>query len=1058
MSLATQAPPVEQGQLVQVRNRRYAVVEVIPARVAGTNVANERGQTLVRLASVEDDGIGEELSVIWEIEPGARVFSKGTLPEPTAFDSPERFDAFMNAVRWGVVSAARSRELQAPFRASVDMEDYQLEPLVRALQMPRVNLLIADDVGLGKTIEAGLVAHELLLRRRIRRILIVCPASLQVQWRDQMRDKFGLDYKIVDSNLLKDLRRTRGLRVNPWNHVPRLITSVDFLKRERPMRQFRDLLPGPHEDPFPRRFDLLIVDEAHNVAPPGTGRYATDSLRTQAVRELAPHFEHRLFLTATPHNGYKESFTALLELLDDQRFARGIDADQSQVRTVMIRRLKTEIVHPTTGAPRFPKRELTALEIQYSDAERKVHADLRQYAHLRRTTESPAERVAVEFVLKLLKKRLFSSPAAFASTLEKHVNAVGKPLGRQKRARRPVSESILQTYMDRLEEEFADDDELEDSTEEALDAAGAFFRELNKEEQSLLKSVQKYAADAGNRADSKAQRLLEWLKSELRPDGRWTERRVLIFTEYRATQKYLLQLFAGEGLLADERTLILHGGMDQDERERVKAAFQANPADSKVRILLATDAASEGIDLQNHCSRLIHYEIPWNPNRLEQRNGRLDRHGQKAPQVDVYHFVGAGYDSPTFERDGENLEADLEFLYRAARKVENIREDLGKVGSVIARQVSDAMLGKARRLDADERSPSNESVRKLLKWERDLRKQIEECAEQARETQHELRIYPREIQEVVEAGLELAAKPPLRPAELAGVWPSGERTESPVFAVPGALAGSWARARDGLLHPHTGKERPVTFDAGIARGRDDVVHAHLNHPLVRLSTNLLRAEIWSPVGEKKLNRIGGRRVRTGEAAHVSVLLYARLLILGSDQERLQEELIVAGGELVQGRFVRIRTQQQLVDLSRLESRVDISAQTKDIIREQWFVLGPGLENALDARVRERTKNLAAELERRREREIADITEVLTELQRRIEAELKRDEDPQLLLEFNDAEQKQYRRDRNHLEARLSVIPGEIQSEVQRIESRYANYDSRVFPVAVAIIVPEHLDR
>jgi len=168
--------------------------------------------------------------------------------------------------------------------------------------MPRVNLLIADDVGLGKTIEAGLVVQEMILRHRVRSVLIVCPSSLQLQLQEEMRDKFGLEFRIIDSESIGQLRRKRGIYVNPWNHFPRLITSIDFLKRERSLRSFRETLPAG-EEAYPRPYDLLIVDEAHNVAPSGRGKYATDSLRTLAIRALTPHFEHKLFLSATPHNG-----------------------------------------------------------------------------------------------------------------------------------------------------------------------------------------------------------------------------------------------------------------------------------------------------------------------------------------------------------------------------------------------------------------------------------------------------------------------------------------------------------------------------------------------------------------------------------------------------------------------------------------------------------------------------------------------------------------------------------------------------------------------------------
>src|SRR5438094_325768 len=222
-----------------------------------------QAQHLVTLSSVEDDALGEELQVIWEIEPGARVIEKNALPAPLGFDLPQRLDTFLHAVHWGAVSSADVRALQAPFRSGVELEDYQLDPVVRAIQMPRANLLIADDVGLGKTIEAGLVCQELIIRHRARKIVIVCPAALQVQWRDQMRDKFGLEFRIVDSELTRKLRRERGLHVNPWTHFPRLITSIDFLKRERPLRLLRAALPAPGQPRSPRRFDLSVVREPH---------------------------------------------------------------------------------------------------------------------------------------------------------------------------------------------------------------------------------------------------------------------------------------------------------------------------------------------------------------------------------------------------------------------------------------------------------------------------------------------------------------------------------------------------------------------------------------------------------------------------------------------------------------------------------------------------------------------------------------------------------------------------------------------------------------------------
>jgi SNF2 family DNA or RNA helicase len=744
----------EPGQLVEVRRRQWIVSDVLRSTLAPdplrTGVTGP--QHVVKLSSVEEDGLGEELQVVWEIEPGARTHEKVMLPEPTGFDDPARLDAFLDAVRWGAVAATGTPTLQSPFRSGIAIEDYQLDPVVRALLMPRVNLLIADDVGLGKTIEAGLVAQELILRHRVRSILVVCPASLQIKWHDEMREKFGLEFRIVDSESMRDLRRRRGIHVNPWTHFPRLITSIDFLKRERSLRLFREVLPAPGEPIYPRRFDLLILDEAHNVAPAGSGGYAIDSDRTEAVRTLAPHFEHKLFLTATPHNGYLESFTALLELLDDQRFARTVKPDPRQLEVVLVHRLKSEIVD-SNGKKRFPDRKLEAIEVPYTDEERGAHKKLQQYCVIRQeTARDDVSYLGTEFVLKLLKKRLFSSPAAFLVTLGEHEKTL-RGLRKEARPDGRVA-GTLRRELARVEDDYADDAQYEASENEAVGTATTVFSHLGDEERKLLRELRDWAERAAARADAKAKKLLAWLDETLRPSGNWNEERVIIFTEYRATQKWIQELLARHGLASQERLKTLYGGMDTDDRERIKAAFQADPKESPVRILLATDAASEGIDLQNHCHRLIHYEIPWNPNRLEQRNGRVDRHGQKADEVLVYHFVGQGWDQRKggLAKPGD-LEGDLEFLMRAALKVEAIRNDLGKVGPVIADRVERAMLGRSSVLDTAAAEREAQTVRRVYRFERNLRERITKLKERLEESQRDLRVSPENVQAVVEIAL-----------------------------------------------------------------------------------------------------------------------------------------------------------------------------------------------------------------------------------------------------------------------------------------------------------------
>jgi len=1056
----------EPGQLVQVRQRRYVVVDDVPAtKIPSRNLSLESLPHLITLSSVEDDALGEEIQVIWEIEPGATTIEDTALPQPIAFDTPLRLETFLNAVRWGAASSADVKAIQAPFLSGIDLEDYQLDPVARAVQMPRANLLIADDVGLGKTIEAGLVAQELIIRHRARRILIVCPAALQVQWRDQMRDKFGLEFRIVDHELMRTLRRERGLHVNPWTHFPRLITSIDFLKRERPLRLFREVLPGAGESLYPRKFDLLILDEAHNIAPSSQGKYAIDSMRTCAIRLLAPHFEHKLFLSATPHNGYSESFTALLELLDNQRFARGVKPVPEQLNAVMIRRLKSELPKRWDGSSRFPERKITPLPVAYSAAEREAHRLLQEYNALRiKEAQDNVERYATEFVAKLLKKRLFSSPRAFHLTLEQHQHTLTEKQRHTSVTKRP-SESILRNRVEQLEEENDSDDELDEITSDTLEAVAPLFHQPTTQEQELLQRMLTWAEYASNRPDSKAQELIDWLYRVIKPNGAWSNERVIIFTEYRATQNWLYELLLREGFKAEGpdgemRLQMLYGGMDTKTRETIKAAFQADPADSSVRILLATDAASEGIDLQNHCSRLIHYEIPWNPNRLEQRNGRVDRHGQRAADVNIYHFVSSLYDQQTkATRERQQFDDDLDFLMRAVDKIENIRADLGNVGPVIASQVEEAMLGHRRTLDtkrAEEKSPS----RNLLAFQRKQREQLEahirRLYEQLQEGTRELGLTPENIRAVVEIALDLAKQPALQPRTLED--PHGNYEPIDVFDVP-ELGGSWAKCTEGLEHPHTHQKRPIVFDHTLAQGRDDVVLAHLNHRLVTMSLRLLRAEVWASGDQSQghLNRVTARTVPSTTMDTPAVIAHARLLILGGDKQRLHEELIVAGGYLRGGRFVHMRESQLREALAAAQDH-GVAKKMQTELALQWDTHQAALRRALEERKNERSKSLQKRLNDRSQKEQEDIKAILTELKNTIEAELKEPEFRQLTFGFSEAEQQQVNRDIAALEERAQQIDDEIKQEQERIQQRFADPQARIFPVAVTYLVPAHMAR
>jgi superfamily II DNA or RNA helicase len=1039
----------EAGQLVSVRDRRWVVTDVERSTQPVDVVATDQQQRehLVTLTSVEDDAVGDELRVIWELEQATRILDRAALPvpDPERFDDPARLDAFLDAVRWGAITSADTRSLQAPFRSGITIEDYQLDPVVRALSLPRANLLIADDVGLGKTIEAGLVVQELLLRHRARTVLVVCPASLCVKWRDEMAEKFGLEFRIVDAECLRQLRRSRGPYANPWTYFPRLITSIDWLKRDRPMRLLGDVLPAGRPS-LPRTFDLLIVDEVHGCAPSGRGRYATDSRRTAAIRRIAPHFEHRLFLSATPHNGYPESFGALLELLDDQRFARGVRPDRAQLERVMVRRLKSELPPRWDGSPRFPERVIDRLVVPYSGDERAAHAALSAYAASRSAAaraEGEGQRVAADFVLTLLKKRLFSSPPAFASTLDQHLRTMTS--GRVARQMTPTVR-VLRRAIDATEEEFGDEVAAEEATTDALATAAGFTAPLSTEERGLLDRMRGWAEHARDGGDAKVEVLLDWLDGIVRSGGTWNDERVIIFTEYRDTQRWLQERLVARGL-GGKRLALLYGGMDTQDRERIKAEFQAAPSMSPVRILLATDAASEGIDLQRHCHRLVHYEIPWNPNRLEQRNGRIDRHGQPAREVRVFHFVGAGYEDAA----PGSLEGDLQFLWTAVNKVEAIREDLGSVGPVIAEQVEAAMLGRRRRLDtepAERASPA----RRVLKAERDLRAEIDRLHRRLRESRADLRLDPANVEQVVSVGLQLARQPGLVPAELdrpaSDPAPSG-----PVFRMP-QLTGSWARARQGLEHPVTEAERPVTFDDQVAAEHDDVVLVHLGHRLVQQCLRLLRAEIWAVGPQSRLARVTARVVPEHAADVPAVIAHGRLVVTGSDGHRLHEEVLAAGGLLREGRFARLNVGE--VDTLVAAATGDLaSVPVRRRLAATWERVAEPLLKSLERRAYDRADSLQRTLADRAEQEANTITAVLQELRRSIEAELTEPESEQLTL-FSPDERNQFERDQDALRRRLEAIPADIDRETAAIRARYAAPAPRLFPAAVTFLVPRHL--
>lgn len=1038
----------EIGQMAIVRRRRWVVTEVMGS--------DHYAQHLVSLASLEEDDSGEEMQVIWELELGAKVMARSGLPECKGIDAPDRLEAFLDAIRWGAVTSTDRSRMQSPFRSGIEIEDYQLEPLVRALDMAHVNLLIADDVGLGKTIEAGLVIQELILRHRARTVLIVVPASLQIKWKNEMQEKFGLEFRIVDTTYLKNLRRKRGIHVNPWTSYPRLITSMDWAKSREGFRFFSDGLLPPVPT-YPKPFDILVVDEAHNVAPASSENYSIDSQRTALIRKLAPHFAHHLFLTATPHNGYTNSFNALLELLDNQRFTRSLqEPDPAQVNKIMIRRLKSDIVD-SQGNAVFPKRVLQKLDIHYTEEERQIHQALKEFTQLRSDSSSNRFSMGVMFVNILLKKRLFSSPAAFHITLSKlsdsfQENSTKSDTERFKRqfamavSRCSDDDIVIQDNADN----FVDDEEaIEQNLHDAAILANAQEAPLEKQLQSILDKLKKWANRNQNAEDSKAKAILTWIDTHLRPQGEWNDERVILFTEYRATLNWLVTIFANHKIRQNDRLMVLHGGTPSDDREKIKAAFQASPDLSPVRILLATDAAAEGIDLQNFCHYLIHIEVPWNPNVMEQRNGRIDRHGQLVSQVEIWHPVGVTENKSLNPKSSDD---DGEYLWRAVEKVNRIRLDLGSVGNVIEKNIESFMLGLYQERSTANAEKRAEATRKRLESDKKVKERIAKCHHELLTTQQSLNLTPERIRHAVRVALDLAGQPALQPITL-----KREGAQITAWKVPemrGALA---ERASVGLVHPHTGARRPVTFDHEIARNHDDVVLLHLNHPLVKWALQLLREEMWALEDRKHLNRVTLHGVPDTILKDPAIIVYSRLVITGGDNQRLHEEIITSGLTIGE-RPKRIEQVSQIEKMLNSSMVVDNAEEQTvwDICKLRYEKYQDNIFNSVDARAKERVESLHKAIHDRKEKEIKDIHAILDDLENRLRAELQEEttKGPQLFLPgFSPQELDQYKKDKEAVKARLARIPEEREKEIQNIERHFSSPSPRVFPIAVSFMIP-----
>lgn len=911
------------GDIAVVRHRQYMVERVHPAPEPGQ-------QTRVELVCLDDDAAGRRLEVFWERELGARVIKpedKG-LGAVARLDPPRHFAAYLHALKWHSVTSTDGKLFQSPFRAGIKLMRHQLVPLMKALELPRANLFIADDVGLGKTIEAGLVMQELLLRQRVDQILIVCPASVCLQWQGEMEKRFGLRFEIYNRAFVGWRRQERGFGVNAWSTYPRFIISYQTLRRP----EYRDLLLA-HLGEQARR-SLLVVDEAHNAAPASATRYAVDSSTTQVVRDVAQVFEHRLFLSATPHNGHSNSFSSLLEILDRQRFTRGVPVkNRAVLEQVMVRRLKRDI-KALELSDDYPDRRVVQVSLHCdhpaaaSATWTSTHHDpaaaaaqpralgaagtadlalselLRQYSAVAQVKGKRGRLALVN-----LQKRLLSSIDAFARTIRRHAVTVAPDLDvldvLDVRAHEQQALDLgHQTDTAGLSEEYGseDDSEAEESRADNLAVtAPASAR-------TLLTAMLDLAEQHRDAPSPKLLALVDWIRVHQCPavaiggvdrktgkaDRQWRDTRLIVFTEYADTKRYLRRLLqaAIDGSdAADLRIMEFHGGMSDEQREEVQRAFNGPPDQYPVRILLCTDAAREGVNLQGYCANLFHYDVPWNPGRIEQRNGRIDRTLQRAREVFCHYFV---YPQRVEDR----------VLQVLVKKVDRIQRELGSLGTVIAEKLGDALEAgideqSFARLDSAESLGG--AVEQFVQTAADELEGFAETERHRRDLEEASRILNRSralasfeiahLRDAIDVGLEMAGAGPLVPAETPGVYRLPE------------LPAGWERTLDTMRPPRQRDQEiwewrkqpplPVVFEAPASM-TSDVVHLHLHHPFVQ---RILGRYLAQGYAASDLSRV--TVIRNDQDALTRVIAFGRLTIYGEGASRLHEELVAVAARWVE---------------------------------------------------------------------------------------------------------------------------------------------------------------
>lgn len=587
-------------------------------RVVRVVSADPLGDNAVTVVFKTDDGRLGERVLFRSNESELTIATAG---RPWSFDA-DGADFKLAAEAYRINLAYLFDPMMAVHTSKVEPLPHQITAVYESM-LPRQPLryVLADDPGAGKTIMAGLLIGELLMRADAARILIVSPGSLVEQWQDELFEKFGLSFSLFTRDLI-DQSRTG----NPFDDHDLLVARLDQLSRSE---ELQEKIRNSH-------WDLIVVDEAHKLSATWFGTKVNETKRFKLGQLLGSVTRHFLLMTATPHNGKEEDFQLFMSLLDSDRFyGKFRDGAHKVDVTDMMRRMVKEDLLKFDGTRLFPERRAYTANYQLSEAERSLYDAVTTYVkeEMNRADQLDGKRKGtVGFALTALQRRLASSPEAIYQSLKRRREKLKRRIEEEKARQRGGGKALAETYADQASEDIwdsADDmapEDYEEFEEEVVDQATAAqtIAELEAEVFTLghLEAQTKTLASSGQ--DRKWEELRELLQNtpEMRgSDG--LQRKLIIFTEHRDTLNYLADRI--RGLLGKhEAVVMIHGGVHREDRRKVQELFRN---DKDTRVLLATDAAGEGVNLQN-AHLMVNYDLPWNPNRLEQRFGRIHRIGQ----------------------------------------------------------------------------------------------------------------------------------------------------------------------------------------------------------------------------------------------------------------------------------------------------------------------------------------------------------------------------------------------------------------------------------------------